>query len=65
MPAGYAGTLRVDPRRARALVRLAGRTSYPDRVRGEEKLSIGYAYDLIRAGRADVMFAGGTDPFSG
>ena len=26
--------------------------------------SIGYAYDLIRTGRADVMLAGGTDPFS-
>jgi 3-oxoacyl-[acyl-carrier-protein] synthase II len=26
--------------------------------------SIGYAYDTIRFGRADVMVAGGTDPFS-
>lgn len=26
--------------------------------------SLGYAYDLIRQGRADVMLAGGTDPFS-
>ena len=26
--------------------------------------AIGYAYDLLRLGRADVMFAGGVDPFS-
>jgi 3-oxoacyl-[acyl-carrier-protein] synthase II len=26
--------------------------------------SIGYAMDLVRSGRADVMVAGGTDPFS-
>jgi len=26
--------------------------------------AIGYAYDLIRLGRADYMLAGGTDPFS-
>lgn len=26
--------------------------------------SIGYSYDLIRTGRADIMLAGGTDPFS-
>lgn len=26
--------------------------------------SIGYAYDLLRFGKADIMFAGGADPFS-
>lgn len=26
--------------------------------------SIGYSYDMIRAGKADVMLAGGSDPFS-